>query len=110
MSGSLSLKTRLTCVLFLLGVLCIVIAGIGIKGIQNANARAQRTYDTLTRPAQAIESSYIMTLTEGIQLMEGLASNDESTKQQRLDFIAQLQKDSDSQFAEFRNSPKDDSI
>ena len=110
MSGNLSLKVRLSCVIFLIGMLCIASAVVGINGIQNANTRAQRTYDTLTRPAQEIESSYIMTLTEVIQLMEGLASNDESTRQQRLDFIAQLQKDSDSQFAEFQNSPKDGSI
>jgi methyl-accepting chemotaxis protein-1 (serine sensor receptor) len=106
----LSLKARLACAFILLGVLCLVVAGIGIKGIQDADVRAQITYDTVTRPAQAIESSYTLTLGEVIQLMEGLASNDESTKQQRLDFIAQLQKDSDAQFAEFQSSPKDNSI
>ncbi|PZR48466.1 methyl-accepting chemotaxis protein [Paraburkholderia fungorum] len=110
MSGLLSLKARLACIFILLGVLCIGVAAVGIEGIQNGNARAQRTYDTLTRPAQAIESSYIITTTEAIQLLEGLASSDESTKQQRLDFIEQLQKDSDSQFVDFQNSPKDGSI
>lgn len=110
MSGLLSLKARLACIFILLGVLCIGVAAVGVEGIQNANARAQRTYDTLTRPAQAIESSYIITTTEAIQLMEGLASSEESTRQQRLDFIEQLQKDSDAQFVEFLNSPKADSI
>jgi methyl-accepting chemotaxis protein I, serine sensor receptor len=110
MHSSLSLKTRLACVFVLLGLLCFGTAGIGIKAMHDANAQAQRAYETLTRPAQAIESSYIMTLTEVIQLMEGLASADQSTKQQRLDFIAQLQKENDAQFAEFQHSEKDESI
>lgn len=110
MNGSLSLKTRLACVIILLALLCVGVAGVGIKGIQNANARALRTYETLTRPGQAIESWYLVTSTQMIQLLEGLTSNDESTRQERLRFIVRLQHDSDARFAEFQRSPKDDSI
>jgi methyl-accepting chemotaxis protein I, serine sensor receptor len=105
-----SLKSRLSCDLVLLGVLCLIVAAIGVRGMQNANARAQRAYETLTRPGQAIQTSYAMTLVAVIQLMEGAVSADESTKRQRLDFIAQLQKKGDAEFAEFQNSPKDDAI
>jgi methyl-accepting chemotaxis protein len=79
-------------------------------GLQNQNAHSQRTYETLTRPALAIESSYGSTLVQVIQFLEGMVSNDDSTKQQRLDLIAQLQKQSDAQFAEFQKSQKADSI
>jgi methyl-accepting chemotaxis protein len=110
MNGSLSLKTRLACVLLLFGILCLVVAGIGMIGLQNQSANSQRTYETLTRPALAIESSYGSTLVQVIQFLEGIVANDDSTKQQRLDFIAQLQKQSDAQFTEFQNSQKADSI
>lgn len=110
MNASLSLKTRLTCVMILLAMLCIAVAGVGINGIQNANERARHTYETLTRPGQAVESWYRISLTQVIQFMEVVASNDESTRQQRLDFIAQLQHESDAQIAEFHSSLKDDSI
>jgi len=110
MNRSLSLKMRLAGVILLFGILCVVVAGIGIVGLQNQNANSKRTYEELTQPAQAIGASYSSTLVQVIQLMEGVTSQDESTKQQRLDFIAQLQKQSDAQFAEFQNSQKDASI
>ncbi|MGN5478136.1 Tar ligand binding domain-containing protein [Cupriavidus basilensis] len=83
MNRSTSLNARLSLSIVFLGLLCILIAATGIIGMHNANKRAKHTYESLTQPGQAFEASYIMTMVAGIQLMEGLVLDDDSTGQQR---------------------------
>ncbi len=105
-----SLKTRVVLAFAMLGTLCFVVAGIGMNGIRNADIRARQTYEQLTLPAQYIESSYIATLVEVIQLMEAMALSDQAERRQRFEFIRNLQKSSDEQFALFERSDKADAI
>ena len=105
-----SLKTRVVLAFAMLGTLCFVVAGIGMNGIRNADIRARQTYEQLTLPAQYIESSYIATLVEVIQVMEAMALSDQAERRQRFDFIRHLQKSSDEQFALFERSDKADAI
>jgi methyl-accepting chemotaxis protein-1 (serine sensor receptor) len=107
---TLNLKQRLAAAYCSLGLLCILLAILGIKGLEDANVRAQRTYETVTRPGQHVESSSIMTLGRAIQLMEVLALTDEGARQQRLQSIQELQKASDEQFDMFQRSEKADAI
>ncbi|WP_233835477.1 methyl-accepting chemotaxis protein [Paraburkholderia sp. ZP32-5] len=97
----LSLKQRLSLVFVLLALMTIVTAGIGIQGILQANEHSQYTFEKLTKPGQAIESSYITTLVEVIQLMEAISASDAATRNDRLDLIEKLQKDSDEEFNRF---------
>ncbi|CAN0627913.1 methyl-accepting chemotaxis protein [Burkholderia multivorans] len=105
-----SLKSRVVLAFAMLGTLCFVVAGIGMNGIRNADIRARQTYEQLTLPAQYIQSSYIATLVEVIQLMEAMALSDQVERRQRFDFIRNLQKSSDEQFALFERSDKADAI
>ncbi|SIT43802.1 hypothetical protein BN2475_450060 [Paraburkholderia ribeironis] len=103
---TLSMKQRLTAAYFSLGLLCIFVAILGIKGIDDANERAQRAYEGVTRPGQQVERSFIMTLGSAIQLMEVLALTDDAARRQRLQIVEELQKASNEQFGMFERSKK----
>ncbi|WP_233808807.1 methyl-accepting chemotaxis protein [Paraburkholderia sp. HP33-1] len=111
MNGStFSLKQRLITAWCSLGLLSIFVAILGIRGLADANMRAQRSYELITRPGQYIENSFIMTLGQSVQLMEVLGSTDEAARQQRLQIIQELRKGSDEQFDRFQRGEKADAI
>jgi len=110
MKRSPSLKARLAAVFIVLGLLCLIIAGVGMKALQTANARAQHIYDTLTLPGQAYESSYILNLVSAMAAMESAGAPDPAARKGGIDFIGQIRKQAAVQFDLFKNSPKDDAI
>lgn len=105
-----SLKSRLILIFFALGILCVAVAGLGIKGIKNANDRAARSYEQLTLPGIAVQNSYNFTLVQVIQLMEAIALTDEASRKERLDFIDKLSQMDDAQFDRFQQSEKPETI
>ncbi|WP_322061825.1 methyl-accepting chemotaxis protein [Paraburkholderia sp. J63] len=106
----LSLKARLLLIFAAFALLCLVIAGVGVYGIQATNNRALVSYRQITLPGQYLQTSYGTTLVEDIQLMESMQLTDPNARKERFELIERLQQSSDDQFALFSQSPKVDAI
>jgi hypothetical protein len=105
---ALNLKARLFLIFAAFGLLCIVVAGIGVKGIADANGRALRVYEQLTLPSQYVQNVYRIQAVQAIQMLEALSLHDESAKKERYDLIDKLQQSVDQQFELFIRCQKPD--
>ncbi|KAA0999050.1 hypothetical protein FVF58_42840 [Paraburkholderia panacisoli] len=105
-TSSVRLKTRLGLSFAALGLLCVIVAVFGLKGIADANARAEGFYQRLVLPAQYLQNAFRLQCIRAIQLLEAISINDAQARKDRFDLIETLKQPADRQFELFGLSDK----
>jgi methyl-accepting chemotaxis protein len=105
-TSSVRLKTRLGLSFAALGLLCVIVAVFGLKGIADANARAEGFYQQVVLPAQYLQNAFRLQCVRAIQLLEAMSIDDAQARKDRFDLIESLKQPADRQFELFRLSDK----
>ncbi|MFM0554224.1 methyl-accepting chemotaxis protein [Paraburkholderia sediminicola] len=105
-TSSVRLKTRLGLSFAALGLLCVIVAAVGLKGIADANTRAEGFYQQGVLPAQYLQNAFRLQCVRAIQLLEAMSIDDAQARKERFDLIEILKQPADRQFELFRLSNK----
>ncbi|MFL9959237.1 methyl-accepting chemotaxis protein [Paraburkholderia nemoris] len=105
-TSSVRLKTRLGVSFAALGLLCVIVAAFGLKGIADANSRAEGFYQQVVLPAQYLQNAFRLQCVRAIQLLEAMSIDDAQARKDRFDLIEILKQPADRQFELFRLSDK----
>jgi methyl-accepting chemotaxis protein len=105
-TSSVRLKTRLGVSFAALALLCVIVAVFGLKGIADANARAEGFYQQVVLPAQYLQNAFRLQCVRAIQLLEAMSIDKAQARKDRFDLIEILKQPADRQFELFRLSDK----
>ncbi|MFB9127638.1 methyl-accepting chemotaxis protein [Paraburkholderia dipogonis] len=100
------LKTRLGLSFAALGMVCVITAAFGLKGIADANTRAEVFYQQVVLPTQYLQNAFRLQCVRAIQLLEAMSIKDAQARKERFDLIEILKQPADRQFDLFRLSDK----
>lgn len=100
------LKTRIALLFAGLGLLCAIVAAMGMWGVSTSERRAQDNYRKITLSIQYLEESYRFQLLAALALMEAISDIDPVTRQKSADFAVFMQHASDEQAQRFSGAEK----
>ncbi|KPD14572.1 hypothetical protein ADM96_38900 [Burkholderia sp. ST111] len=84
----------------------MIVAAFGLKGIADANSRAEGFYQQVVLPAQYLQNAFRLQCVRAIQLLEAMSIDDAQARKDRFDLIEILKQPADRQFELFRLSDK----
>ena len=105
-----NIKTRLAFIFTALGLLCIVIAVVGMYGMTDANERANRVYQEVTLPSQYLQTNYRFQTILGIQILEANIQNDVQVSKPQFELFEKFLPIADEQAELFRRSEKPETV
>ncbi|SEI17817.1 methyl-accepting chemotaxis protein [Paraburkholderia hospita] len=104
--ATMRLKTRIGLCFATLGLLCVMVGMLGIKGIADANARADAFYVQVALPTQYLQNAFRLQSVQAIQLFEAMSIDNVTARKDRFDVIDTLDEPVERQFELFRRSRK----
>ncbi|WP_353397472.1 methyl-accepting chemotaxis protein [Duganella hordei] len=106
----INIRTRLAAIFAGMGILCFAIAGGGLYGMADANARAGRIFQELSLPAQYLKDGYVPLLVRGLQIYEVILAGNVAASKQQFEVADFMSKQLDDQLERLRTSHAQSSL